>query len=204
MICQYCQKECKNQNSHRNHERTCPKNEKRIYKNGMKGKTPWNKDLDKSDERVAKNGKAISKSISGKKRRPWTQERKYAKSVWRKQYHLDNPEAHPNRKLAGNRSKISYPEQVAYDWLSKNNIKFEHQKKVGSYYPDFVIGNIIVEIDGEYWHDEEKDKKRDSFLQQNGYKVVRISTKEHIETRLSQILDVEQVIEEFIRKQDVV
>ena len=190
MICQYCSKECKNANSHRNHERTCPKNETRVYKNGMIGKTPWNKGLDKSDERVAKNAEAVSKSMIGKTGRVWTQEEKDAKSAWRKQYHLDNPEAHPNRKLAGNRSKISYPEQVAYDWLSKNNVEFEHQKKVGSYYPDFVIGNMIVEIDGQYWHNEEKDKKRDSFLQQNGYTVVRISTKEHIETVLSQLLGV--------------
>jgi len=190
MICQYCSKECKNANSHRNHERICPKNETRVYKNGMTGKTPWNKGLDKSDERVAKNAEAVSKSMIGKAGRVWTQEEKDAKSAWRKQYHLDNPEAHPNRKLAGNRSKISYPERVAYDWLSKNNVEFEHQKKVGRYYPDFVIGNMIVEIDGQYWHNEEKDKKRDSFLQQNGYTVVRISTKEHIETRLSQLLGV--------------
>lgn len=38
LICQYCNKECKNKNSHTNHERTCPKNPDRKYKNGMTGK----------------------------------------------------------------------------------------------------------------------------------------------------------------------
>lgn len=37
-ICQYCSKECKNSVSHKNHERYCPKNSLRIYKNGMTGK----------------------------------------------------------------------------------------------------------------------------------------------------------------------
>ncbi len=32
MKCKYCDKECKNENSHRNHERLCPKNPKRIVK----------------------------------------------------------------------------------------------------------------------------------------------------------------------------
>ena len=185
--CQYCDKECKNQNSHRNHERLCPKNPSRVYKNGMEGKTPWNKGLSKDDPRVLKNAEKISASMKGKSGRVWTDEQRAAKSAWRKQYHLDNPEAHPNRKLAGNRSKISYPEQIAFDWLTANNIQFEHQKKVGSYYPDFVIGNMILEIDGEYWHNEEKDAKKDCFFRENGYTVVRVKAKEFIEARLSQI-----------------
>jgi len=58
--CVYCSKICKNDNSHRNHERQCPKNLNRIYKNGMTGKTAWNKGLTvATDERVAKNAIAI-------------------------------------------------------------------------------------------------------------------------------------------------
>ena len=58
--CKYCSKVCKNANSHRNHERQCPKNLNRVYKNGMTGKTAWNKGLTiDTDERVAKNAVAI-------------------------------------------------------------------------------------------------------------------------------------------------
>lgn len=42
LICKFCCKECKNQNSLRNHERTCPSNEDRVYKNGMLGKKGGN------------------------------------------------------------------------------------------------------------------------------------------------------------------
>lgn len=37
-ICKYCKKECKNKKSLAQHERTCPNNANRIYKNGMLGK----------------------------------------------------------------------------------------------------------------------------------------------------------------------
>lgn len=38
LVCSYCGKECKNVNSLRNHERCCPSNPDRNYKNGMLGK----------------------------------------------------------------------------------------------------------------------------------------------------------------------
>lgn len=191
MICQYCGKECKNANSHRNHERTCPKNPNRNYKNGMLGKTPWNKGLDKTDPRVLKNAEGVSKALKGKPSSVvWTEEMRKAKSEWKKQLHIDRPELHPNRLLAGNRNKWTYPERVAGDWLERNNISYERNKKVDLYYPDFIIGNVIVEIDGEHWHDEDKDNVRDKVLTDLGYTVYRIKSKERIENRLEEIFGV--------------
>lgn len=187
--CLYCLKECVNANSHRNHERLCPKNPARVYRNGMEGKTPWNKGLDKSDPRVKKNAEGISKALKGKPNRTiWTEEMRRSKSEWRKKLHRDFPETHPNRRLAGNRKKMSYPEKVAYDYLMLKGVDFQHQKQVLKYYPDFVIGDIIVEIDGVHWHNEESDRIRDCDLIEVGYKVFRIKSTENIEERLSNIL----------------
>ena len=187
LICIYCNKECKNKNSHSNHTRLCPKNPNRIYKNGMEGKIPWNKGLNKEDPRVLDHSKSVSNTLKDRPGRQWTDEQRKAKSGWRKQYHLDNPESHPNRKLANNRIKMSYPEQVAYDWLIKNNIAFKHQELVGKYYPDFVIEKIILEIDGEYWHRPEVDAEKDKFFESLGYTVIRIKAKELIEAKLENI-----------------
>ena len=66
LSCCYCSKECKNANSHQNHERLCPNNPNRNYKNGMKDKIPWNKGLTKNDPRVLKNAQATSSSLKGK------------------------------------------------------------------------------------------------------------------------------------------
>ena len=191
-VCQYCNQEKKNHNSWRNHQRLCKSNPDKqqsnlIHYNG----TPWNKGLDKTDARVARYAESLSKSMKGKVSNTiWTDEMRKAKSDWRKKLHKDNPETHPNRRLAGNKKKMTYPEKVAADWLDKNNIKYEHNKRISRYYPDFTIDNIIIEIDGEYWHDEEKDRVRDKNLSDLGYIVHRIKAKEHIEERLQELLGV--------------
>lgn len=197
--CDICKKSISISNYSR-HYTSCskPKPKKKIrgvdfdpnigFKNGTR--KVWNKGLTKDDPRVKKYGDSISVSTKGKSGRVWTDEQKLAKSIWRKQYHLENPEAHPNRKLAGNRTKISYPEQIAYDWMVENGIAFEHQKQIGKYFPDFVIDNLIIEIDGEYWHNDEKDKLKDEFFNRNGYTVLRIKAKEHIQSRLSEVFSV--------------
>ncbi len=169
-------------------------NPERVYISHTKGRPAWNRGLDKSDPRVAKNSEAVKATIhkrmeSGEKfgfAKPdfWTEERRKAKSEWRKQLHIDHPETHPNRRLAGNRKLMTYPERVAFDYLSKSGIEFKHQERIENFYVDFLIGNRIVEIDGEHWHDPEKDAVRDSRLVELGYTVTRIRSKERIEDRL--------------------
>ena len=190
MNCKYCNKECKSENSHRNHERTCPSNIDRIYKNGMQGKIPWNKGLNKDiDDRVA----AHAAILEGKPSKViWTEQMRLAQSKMVKERHLKFPETHVNRRLAGNRTKMTYPEKVAYDWLVKHHFVFCHNKKVGKYFPDFLIEKIIIEIDGEHWHPigNEKDAARDAELKAMGYTVYRIRSNERIEERLSKIFGV--------------
>lgn len=50
LICKFCNKECKSNNSHRNHERLCPMNPERVYVShtlGSSGHVAWNKGLTK-------------------------------------------------------------------------------------------------------------------------------------------------------------
>ena len=97
---------------------------------------------------------------------------------------------HPNRKLANNRSRMSYPEKVAYDHLTSSGIEFQHQFQIDKFFPDFVIGNKIIEIDGAKWHDAEKDKARDKILTDLGYTVYRIDSKENIISKINTILQI--------------
>lgn len=204
LICKFCNKECKNTNSLRNHERLCKHNPNKqktfieTYNQNRIGS--WNSGLTKENNSSLKSAaeKLKQKYDSGEitARSPactkeyWTEERKREKSEWRKQLHKDFPETHPNRRLAGNRKKMSYPEQVAFDWLTRYNIVFEHQKKIDKFFPDFVVGNLVIEIDGAQWHDKEKDKVRDEIISSYGYNVVRILSSENIEQRLKELLGV--------------
>lgn len=187
--CKFCNKTCKNSNSLKNHERLCRENPNKQESNFKFVGSPWNKGLTKADPRVEKNAKAVSESLKGRPSKTvWTDEMRKAKSEWRKKLHEEHPETHPNRKLAGNRSSMSYPEKVAYDHLQSLGVVFEHQKQVAGFYPDFVIGNIIIEIDGARWHNDEKDLIRDKKLRSLGYIVFRIRSTEKIQERINEII----------------
>jgi very-short-patch-repair endonuclease len=191
-ICKYCEKTCKNDNSHRNHERLCAKNPARVYVSRFGNKPPWNKGLTKAtDSRVVANAVAVSASMKGKAPTwEWTAERRKKKSEWRKKLHQQNPESHPNRRLAKNKGKWTKPERIAAEWLDEHNIDYEFNKKIDLYYPDFSIAatNILIEIDGEYWHDKDKDAIRDARLHNQGYNVYRINSKSNIPDELERIL----------------
>lgn len=68
------------------------------------------------------------------------------------------------------------------DRLKENKIKFRTQWVIGFYIVDFLIGKIVVEIDGKS-HDNRKeyDRERTKYLQSLGYWVVRIKN-EDVET----------------------
>jgi very-short-patch-repair endonuclease len=96
-----------------------------------------------------------------------------------------DPNNHPNRKLAGNRKNMSFPERLVFDLFIDKKINFEHNKYIKPFWPDFVIENkLIIEIDGERWHDKEKDFQKDIFFHSHGYRVVRIPAKEVLKNPL--------------------
>jgi len=81
-------------------------------------------------------------------------------------------------RLAQGPQKTTKPEQRLYDLLEQWGVGFEAQKYIGSYCVDaFVPPNIIIEVDGEYWHNhphgKPTDAKRDLELEGKGYKVCR-------------------------------
>jgi len=65
--------------------------------------------------------------------------------------------------------------------LQRSKIKFSQEVKIGTYRVDFLLPefNLIVECDGEYWHDRKpgvikRDQRKTVFLQKQGYEVVRL------------------------------
>jgi len=63
------------------------------------------------------------------------------------------------------------------------NIKFRRQVNIGPYIADFLCKElrIIIEVDGGIHNNQEQmehDNDRDSFLGENGYKIIRITNEE--------------------------
>lgn len=93
------------------------------------------------------------------------------------------------------RKNVSYPEQVAADWLSANNINFEpqyytdfkdHKRYVDFYLPDFAL---YIEIDGEKWHKDstESDLEKDLYAKNVQHiDTLRIKPKQNVIKQLSE------------------
>ena len=94
------------------------------------------------------------------------------------------PEVAAARKL---RRSMSLPEVILWKYLrggrAGSGVRFRRQHPVGPYIADFYCpaAKLVVEIDGEA-HDRgdgpEHDQKRDAFLNENGYQVLRVSAAE--------------------------
>ena len=98
-------------------------------------------------------------------------------SILQKKRFKENPQLHPNYKLAGNRNRMTYPEKVVFDFLKSIDVSFIHNAYVAPYWIDFKVGNIGIEIDGERWHNKKRDAKRDTFLKTRGVTIYRFPAK---------------------------
>jgi very-short-patch-repair endonuclease len=110
----------------------------------------------------------------------WTAERRARQSEQKRLLFAAHPEKHPNRILANNRSKMSYPERRMYEWLSSEGVQFEHNAWTGRYWVDFRIRKLCVEVDGARWHDSTRDTVRDEWLRSFGNVVVRVPARDVI------------------------
>lgn len=75
----------------------------------------------------------------------------------------------------------SYAEQWLYGFLDANNIKYEKEVPFKGFFLDVVVGNKVVEIDGEQHYDAtrfpeqiERDKRKDQLLKENGFEELRL------------------------------
>lgn len=86
-------------------------------------------------------------------------------------------------------------EQIMFDALTKEDIEFVEQFPIRGkygYIADFLLpeSNIIIECDGEQWHEKLRDNKRDAILRKAGYKILRFTGTEirtNIQTCLTKI-----------------
>lgn len=87
------------------------------------------------------------------------------------------------------KSKVSAPELKCEKILQNLNIQFIHQKFIKpNFYVDFLIGNIVLQVDGEYWHghprfapldkrqvaQRKRDAAQEKYLTACGYSVLRV------------------------------
>lgn len=96
-------------------------------------------------------------------------------------YSLDKSKGGLNSRKVLALRKPTKLEIVLYNELEKLGIKFEKQAKINDKFlvDAFVLShNLIIEVDGEYWHNLEKIKRKDkaenAYLKKCGYNLLRI------------------------------
>jgi len=187
MNCKYCNKKYSANKHLNNHEPHCLENPNRIpYTciyckknieefNKFTGHMQWC-EMNPRREEIMLNKK---RKESGK---VLSEETKKKISISRIKYLKENPDKVPY--LLNHSSKISYPEETIIKYLNLYNIKgWIFQMQFSIYKLDFAFPEykLDVEIDGAT-HNTEKVKKidarRDLFLAENGWRVLRITAKE--------------------------
>ena len=109
-------------------------------------------------------------------------------------------------KARYNRSHPTEAESMLWNYLRKGQLgcKFRRQHPVYDYIPDFVCIplKLIIEVDGGY-HDEAEqkvyDEERTSYLESEGYQVIRFTNEEV----LLDIVKVIQTIKQFIKERQL-
>jgi len=100
-------------------------------------------------------------------------------SIKQTEYLRNNPDKHPY-KMYHYTNGISPAEKYFKRWLDFAQIDYEMQVPVSIYILDFVIWNkkLNIEIDGEQHYNDirisKSDKRRTKFLEECGWRVIRI------------------------------
>jgi very-short-patch-repair endonuclease len=82
------------------------------------------------------------------------------------------------------RNKMTSIEKKIADFLDSQKIKYNFNKvvrtKTSFKFPDFQVGNLIIECDGIYWHQmrSKEDEERQKELEELGFEVIRFTDDE--------------------------
>jgi very-short-patch-repair endonuclease len=193
-ICKFCGRTCKNPNSHRNHERLCPKNPDRHYVSHTLGKSgshsAWNKGKTKeTDPRISKIAETYKANLRNGKFLPpqlgkhLSAEHRKSISNFIKLAHSEN-RAHNIGQSRWNNDH-SYPEKwfikvLRKEFRMEENIDYNTEYPFGRYSLDFAWPSkkLCIEIDGrQHLRFEEyrkRDLEKDKILNENSWKVIRI------------------------------
>lgn len=76
----------------------------------------------------------------------------------------------------------SVKEEKMYELLNENFNKVERQHEINGYFYDFKIGDLLIEVDGYYWHkviEDTNDETKRRLAKQNGYDLYRVEENEN-------------------------
>jgi len=92
-----------------------------------------------------------------------------------------------NQLLKLNKSRSTKSERIIGEILKRNRVRFIFKARINKYEVDFLIGKLIVEIDGSVH--QHTNTAKDIYLASKGYVPVHISAKNQIRAVEETLLD---------------
>lgn len=194
LLCQYCQKQCKNENSLRNHERLCKENPNRqSHPRGNLGKSGWNKGLTAdTDIRVFANRESLRKqrkengsNWTGRKHSDKTKDlmsRRASERLCKNSKYSINFEYKPGIILESSYEieTARILDELDIEWIKvRHGYIWDDNGKYRRYVPDFYLPHYNVFLDPKNDYLIEKDKvKIESAMKLNSIKVIVLSKTE--------------------------
>jgi hypothetical protein len=176
LLCNFCNRECINPNSLRNHERLCKENPNRQI---MTGYNPRNTGkVGKNQHTKAKElgtvyvvsqetRDKLSKAATEQNATKWTDEQRHKHSIVMREAVLNNPESYTSNNVCGRVKIEDYKgekfhgkwELMVAKWFDSNSIRWERKIKPFNYFwnnkwhlyfPDFYLPDLdkYVEVKG--------------------------------------------------------
>ena len=106
------------------------------------------------------------------------------------------------RKLAKVRSEqakiVTRPELIMYGVLAGLGVSFEYQVPIDKYIVDFMVGDTVIEVFGDYWHSKKfkngskkaSDRIKIAYLKSSGFRVIVVYESQLINRKIPQsVLD---------------
>lgn len=187
-ICQYCSRETTNPGANKKHELGCNKNpNSRKVGGNKKGYVPWNKGKNAKEDPRLKHTEETKKKLSdlSKTNNPMFKEENRIKvSIGMKKAHKEGRAWNIGKSRWNNRP--SYPETFFMSVIENEFIDTDYETEfpIGIYSADFCWPHLnkVIEIDGDqhqrFEEYKERDKRKDKFLDSEGYQVLRVAWKE--------------------------
>lgn len=208
--CRFCGSERHNKNSLINHERLCPDNPDRVYRNGMTGKIAWNRGKTKeTDPRILAQSEKIKEGIlSGRvvpRRTPLTEEHKDLLSQLACERLQKHSKYSKNIEYNGTILESTFEVRVAIildelgvDWIKvRQGYVWDDNGKRRRYVPDFFLPKYNIFLDPKNDYLIKKDaRKIASAMATNNITVIVLSdaqiNKEYIQSIIPAVAHGEQ------------
>jgi len=91
---------------------------------------------------------------------------------------------------------MTRPERILADALNRAGISYQYGVEILGREVDFLVGNLVVEVDGKTYHSLRGDMAKNRILLEGGYDLVRFTADEVRQDRRAVVGTIQSIIKQ--------